>query len=87
MQTYQPPPENWFETLLSDAPSEPSDEETLLKTIHREWIDLHAVTRDNLLLFETPGFQLPPMTTGEQNVKVLVSFMSCHSSISTEFYL
>ena len=81
MQTYQPPPENLFEALLSDAPSEPSDEEILFRTIHREWIDLHAVTRDNLLKFETPGFRLPRMATGEQNVRALVSFMSCHSSI------
>ena len=83
MQNYQPPPENMF---LSDAPSEPSEEEILLSTIHSQWIDLHAVTRDNLLKFETPGFKLPPMATGEQNVKVLVSFVSCHRPISTEFY-
>ena len=76
MQNYQPPPENMFEALLSDAPSEPSEEEVLLRTIHSQWIDLHAVTRDNLLKFETPGFKLPRMATGEQNVKVLVSFMS-----------
>ena len=76
MQTYQPPPENMFEALLSDAPSEPSDEGILLRTIHSQWIDLHAVTRDNLLKFETPGFRLPRMATGEQNVKILVSFMS-----------
>ena len=77
MKNYQPPPENMFEALLSDAPSEPSEEEILLRTIHSQWIDLHAVTRDNLLKFETPGFKLPRMATGEQNVKVLVSFMSC----------
>jgi len=76
MKTYQPPPENIFEALLSDAPSEPSKEEVLLRTIHSEWIDLHAATRDNLLKFETPGFKLPRMATGEQNVKMLVIFMS-----------
>ena len=75
MQTYQPPLENMFEALLSDALSETSDEEIFLRTIHSLWIDLHAVTRDNLLKFETPGFRLPQMATGEQNVKVLVSFM------------
>jgi len=76
MQTYQPPPENMFEALLSDAPFEPSDEDVLLRTIHSRWIDLHAATRDNLLKFETPGFELPQMATGEQNVKTLVSFTS-----------
>ena len=74
MQTYQPPPENMFEALLSEAPYEPSNEDILLKTIHNQWIDLHAVTRDNLLRFETPEFKLPRMATGEQNVKTLVSF-------------
>jgi len=87
MQTYQPPPENMFEALLSDAPSEPSDEEIFLRTIHSQWIDLHAVTRDNLLKFETPGYRLPRMATGEQNVKVLVSFMSWQTTrFSTESY-
>jgi len=76
MQTYQPPPENMFEALLSDAPFEPSEEEVLLRTIHSQWIDLHAATRDNLLKFETPGFELHRMATGEQNVKTLVNFMS-----------
>jgi len=76
MQTYQPP-ENMFEALISDAPSEPLEEEVLLRTIHGQWIDLHAATRDNLLKFETPGFKLPPMAIGEQKVKTLVSFKSC----------
>ena len=78
MQTYQPPPENMFEALLSDAPSEPpelSDEKILLRMIHSQWIDLHAVTRDNLLKFETPGFVLSRMAAGEQDVKTLVRFM------------
>jgi len=74
-----------FEALLSNAPSEPSDEETLLRTIHSQWIDLHAVTRDNLLKFENPRFRLPRMATGEQNVKNLVSFMSRYTALfSTE---
>jgi len=76
MRTYQPPPENMFEALLSDAPSEPSEEEVLLGTIHSQWVELRAATRDNLLKFETLGFKLPEMATGEQNVKTLVSFMS-----------
>ena len=87
MQNYQPPPKNMFEALLSDAPSEPSEEEILLRTIHSQWVNLHAVTRDNLLEFETPGFKLPRVATGEQDVKVLVSFVSCRISLfSTEFY-
>jgi len=81
MQTYQPPPENMFEALLSDAPFEPSEEEVLLRTTHSQWIDLHAATRDNLLKFETPGFNLPRMATGEQNVKTLVSFMYCCTAL------
>ena len=77
MQTYQPPQGHMFEALPSDTPSEPSEEEVILRTIHSQWIDLHAATRDNLLKFETLGFKLPQMATGEQNVKILVSFMSC----------
>ena len=76
MQTYQPPPENMFKALLPDAQSDPSDKEILLRAIHSQWVDLHAFTRDNLLKFETPGFKLPQMATGEQNVKILVSAMS-----------
>ena len=81
MQSYQPPPEDTFE-----AP-QPSEEEILLRTIHSQWIDLFAVTRDNLLKFETPGFRLPRMATGNQNVKVLVSFTSCRTALClTEFH-
>ena len=72
MQAYQPPS---VEALRPDAPSEPSDEEILLRTIHRQWVVLYAVTRYNLLKFETPGFRLPRMAAGEQDVKALVSFM------------
>ena len=79
MQTYQPP-ENMFQALVSGAPSEPS--EISLRTIYSQWTDLHTVTRENLLKFETPGFSLSPMATGEQQVKDLVSFMSYNSSIS-----
>ena len=81
MQTYQPPPENMFEALLSNTPSEPTDDEILLRTIHSQWIDLHAVTRENLLKFERPGFKLPRMATGELNVKTLVSFVCCWTAL------
>jgi len=70
MLTYQSPAE------IYDTPPDPSDEEILLRTIHRQWADLHAVTRDNLLKFETPGFTLPPMAIGERDVKILVSLVS-----------
>jgi len=87
MQTYQPPPESMFKTLLSNTPPEPSDEEVLLRTIHSQWIDLHAATRDNLLKFEIPGFKLPQTATGEQRVKILVSFKSCWTALfSTEWH-
>ena len=76
MQNYQPPPKEMFEAQFSDAPSKPSEEEILLWTIYSQWIDLHAVTRDNLLKFEDPGFILPQMASGEQNVKNLVSSKS-----------
>ena len=67
METYRPP-ENIFDVLVSDGLSGPSDEETLLGTIHNQWIDLNTVTRDILLKFETPEFRLPRMAIGEQNV-------------------
>jgi hypothetical protein len=86
MQNYQPPAENMFEALLSDdPPEEPSEEEILLRIIHSQWINLHVVTRDNLLKFETSGFKLPRMASGEQNVKTLVSLNRCWTALfSTE---
>ena len=81
MATYVPTSENIFDSLLSDNPSdassEPSEEEVKLRTIHREWIDLHAITRSNLLKFENPGFRLPSEATGEKDVKDLVSLVHC----------
>ena len=71
MQTYR---NDIFELSLPDVP--PGPMEILLGTIHSQWIDLHAFTRDNLLEFERPGFELPRMATGEENVKILVSFVS-----------
>jgi hypothetical protein len=79
MQTYQPPPENLFETV-------PSDEEILLRTIYSQWVDVSPSTRDNLLRFETPGFELPRMATGKEDVKILVRFMFCWTVLfSTDF--
>jgi hypothetical protein len=79
MENYQPPSENMFESLLSDDPSdtsyEPSEDEVKLRTIHSEWIDLHAITRANLLKFENPRFRLPNMAAGEQDVKNLVGLI------------
>ena len=78
MRTYKPPSEDMFEALFSDAPdapSEPSEEEVELRTIHREWIDLHANSRSNLLKFEKPDFHLPRQATGERDIKDLVRFM------------
>ena len=89
MRTYQPPSENLFDALLSDALSdalsEPSEEEVKLRKIHSEWIDLHANTRSNLLRFESASFQLPRQATGEQDVKNLVSpIRHSISSLCTE---
>jgi len=72
-----------FEALLSDAAPEPSDEEVLLRTIHSQLIDLHTVTRENLLKFESPGFKLPRRATGEQDVKTLVCFMCRWTALSS----
>ena len=78
MQTYEPPSENIFDSLLYEAPpSEPSEEDVKLRTIHREWIDLHVITRRNLLQFEESGFELPKKAIGEQDVTNLVSLMRC----------
>ena len=82
MLSYQLP-ENVFGARLSDAPSEPSDEE---RTIHNRMADLHTITRDNLLMFETVGFELPREATGEQHVNILVGFVSCYTVLfSTQF--
>ena len=76
MRTYKPPSEDISPLSdAPDAPSEPSEEEVELRTIHREWIDLHANTHNNLLEFENPDFHLPRRATGEQDVKKLVSLM------------
>ena len=78
MRDFKPPSENIFDSLLSDAPdapSEPSKEEVKLRRIHSEWIDLHAVTRSNLLKFENPRFHLPRQASGERDVKNLVSII------------
>ena len=71
MQTYR---DDTSELPLPDVP--PGPMEILLRTIHSQWVDLHASTRDNLLEFERPGFELPRIATGEENVKILVSFVS-----------
>jgi len=68
-----------MQTYPSRAEIYPSDEEILLRTIHRQWGDLHAATRDNLLKFETPEFTLPPMASGKYDVRILVSFVSCRT--------
>ena len=77
MRTYQAPAENPFESLLSDilsdVPSEPSAEEVELRTIHSQWIDLHTITKSNLLKFEDPRFELPKRARGQHDVKNLVS--------------
>ena len=70
MQTYR---DDMFELPLPDVP--PGTMEILLGTIYSQWIGLHAFTRDNLLVFERPGL-LPRTATGEQDVKILVSFAS-----------
>jgi hypothetical protein len=81
MRDYKPPSENIFDSLLSDTPSdtpsEPSPEEVKLRTIHCEWIDLHAATRANLVTFESSRFELPKKAVGEQDVKILVSIIRC----------
>ena len=61
---------------LSDAPSGPEDEDLHMRTVRHHWIHLDDATRIKLLKFETPGFRLPRMATGERDVKILVSFMS-----------
>jgi len=73
MQTYEPPTEERIEAPSPGAPSEPPEDEVILRRIHSQWVDLHAVTRENLLEFETPGFELPRAASGEQNVRNLVN--------------
>ena len=73
VEAYEPPTEDMFEALLSGTPWQPSEEEVMIKRIHSQCDGLHTVTRNHLLEFETPGFELPPMAAGEQNVKKLVN--------------
>ena len=73
VETYEPPTEDMFEALLSYTPSQLSEEEVMLRRLHSKLSDMHTVTRDNLLEFERPGFELPPMAAGERNVKKLVN--------------
>jgi hypothetical protein len=94
MKNYKPPSEDTFASLLSDdqsdIPCEPSEEEVKLRTIHSEWIVLHAITRDNLLIFEDPDFKLRSTAEGEQDVKHLVGlihFRVASPSIERHFQL
>jgi hypothetical protein len=94
MENYKPPSEDTFASLLSDdpfdTPCEPSEEEIKLRTIHSEWIVLHAITRANLLKFEDPDFKLRRTAEGEQDVKHLVGlthFRVASPSIERHFQL
>lgn len=76
MKTYQPPPKDMLGSLLSEAPPQPSEEEVKLRMIHLRWMVLHSVTRENLLRFEDPSFELPRVASGEAAVKELVSYFT-----------
>jgi hypothetical protein len=82
MEKYKPPSDGLYDKLFSDeAIPKPSEEDVRLRIIHSQWVDLHPITRQNLLKFETPGFKLPKMASGEQEVKNLVSYDVASSNL------
>jgi hypothetical protein len=76
MKSYQPPQTDMLASLLSDAPPEPSEEEVKLRMTHLQWMDLHVATRENLLKFEDPSFELSRAASGEEAVKKLVIWVT-----------
>ena len=63
--------------MFEEEAEAPSAEEVRLKELHAQWVDLHAVTRANLMRFERPGFRFPSKAIGHTDVKNLVGEVQC----------
>jgi hypothetical protein len=84
MEVYCPPKDNdLFSALLDDVPGEAdakgdtnaSEALKLMgrkREIYKNWIDLHPVTKSNLLKFEKDGYRIPESASGEDHVLDLV---------------
>ena len=91
MKSYTPPTVDPFASILGDSDSanmtDASNEEDLSSIYHR-WGGLHQNTRQNLLRFEDPEFQLPTRADGDVAVRNLVSGLHtvlCWLLISTKY--
>ena len=86
MEAYQPPDDDPFADILDGNAPDPTPSEDLAR-IHYQWKDLSQQTRDNLLLFENPGFDLRSCANGSDDVAQLVSssyhYASAHISLAT----
>jgi hypothetical protein len=72
MQIYQPPADDPFADILDESAPNPTQSEDLTR-IHYKWKDLSKQTRENLILFEKPDFDLRSCANGLDDVAQLVS--------------
>ena len=71
MEAYQPPDDDPFADILDGNAPDPTPSEDLTR-IHYKWKDLSKQTRENLLLFEKPDFNLRSCANGLDDVTQLV---------------
>jgi hypothetical protein len=86
MKDYRPPKDNDpFSAILDDIPSEidalhngvyvGAEQLKIMnrkREVYRNWIDLHPITKKNLLLLERDGYRIPERASGEEHVLDLV---------------
>ena len=91
MLTYKPPKDDPFESIFAEPESggatngsngNSASNGIDLAVIFQSWGDLHQNTRQNLLKFEDPEFELRTQAEGEEYVRQLVSLSPCR-----RFYL
>jgi hypothetical protein len=79
MQDYKPPSDDPFDDTLDSAkvPNELLTSNEDYNDIYYNWRDLHQQTRNNLLEFENPNFELRSNAEGRDQVAKLVSTLVC----------
>jgi hypothetical protein len=91
MKGYKPPKDDPFADVLSDSVLENEEhigqDQELKHFIYRNWIDLHATTRDNLERFETPGYSLSSSAIGLEEVSKLVGCGTVPQNFSEGFFV
>src|ERR1700731_782978 len=86
MLAYKPPKDDPFESIFAEPESggatngsngNSASNGIDLAVIFQSWGDLHQNTRQNLLKFEDPEFELRTQAEGEEYVRQLVSLSPC----------